>query len=54
MLVVLRLLETSWVYVQLKIQEENVSELRAAVFVGLLLCFVKVLVIRNTSYYLCF
>ena len=40
-------------YVQLKIQE-NVSELRAVVFVGLLFCFVNVLVIRSTICYLCF
>ena len=37
-----------------QIQEENVSELRDVVFVGLLFCFVKVLVFKSTSCYLCF
>ena len=32
----------------------SISELRVVVLVGLLLCFVKVLVFRSTSCYLCF
>ena len=37
-----------------QIQEEDVSELRDVLFVGLLLCFVKVLVFKSTSCYLWF